>query len=540
MPSRSPSSAARHEDWSALPEDDRRRAHAGRLLPGLPVGRVGRHAAEGGRLSTCVVTASGTSRRTTRRACRSFRMRENVRLGEPDDVAAWHATLARARRASCSSSLGPRRRRRAANDPFFGRGGRMLAASQREQELKFELVVPDRSSEKPTAIMSCNYHQDHFGVDFGIRPPTGASRTRRASASGWSASRSRSSGRTGSTRRLARRRPRARSGLGRRRRVTALLGSIPAPYRPHAAALRRSARARRRTATWTSGSSCSTRCGSSRWRCSRSALSSTSRATSGRSSSRRRRPRAALRRSTSRSSALAAAAGARRASSSRSGALVIVEVDGSTCRTPRADRYRQQHVKTLDRGRGDRRRRGSGCGTSTTPATSSSRATTTAACSGSSELSADVLPPYVEFVRHRRPAPARRRRELRGRRRGCCERQLARPPARQPGSRASASGLTATCAGSAGDGRVTTLTRSRRCASAAPPGSWPRRSCAGSTGAAPWPERRRALRRARRRVEDAAVQAGPRRGAQRAARSGADAIAEWRRAGTQATRRLAA
>ena len=29
-----------------------------------------------------------------------------------------------------------------AADPFFGRGGKMLAASQREQKLKFEVLVP--------------------------------------------------------------------------------------------------------------------------------------------------------------------------------------------------------------------------------------------------------------------------------------------------------------------------------------------------------------------------------------------------------------
>ena len=55
-----------------------------------------------------------------------------------------------------------------ANDPFFGRAGRMLAASQRDQELKFELLVPINSDEKPTACLSFNYHQDHFGALWGI------------------------------------------------------------------------------------------------------------------------------------------------------------------------------------------------------------------------------------------------------------------------------------------------------------------------------------------------------------------------------------
>jgi seryl-tRNA synthetase len=60
-----------------------------------------------------------------------------------------------------------------ANDPFFGRGGRMLAANQREQELKFEIVVPICSTEKPTPIMSFNYHQEHFATTFGIATSDG-------------------------------------------------------------------------------------------------------------------------------------------------------------------------------------------------------------------------------------------------------------------------------------------------------------------------------------------------------------------------------
>ena len=55
-----------------------------------------------------------------------------------------------------------------ANDPFFGRAGRMLANNQRDQRLKFELLVPIESEEKPTACLSFNYHQDHFGTLWGI------------------------------------------------------------------------------------------------------------------------------------------------------------------------------------------------------------------------------------------------------------------------------------------------------------------------------------------------------------------------------------
>ena len=55
-----------------------------------------------------------------------------------------------------------------ANDPFFGRVGRMLAENQRAETLKFEIVTPINSSEHPTAIASANCHLDHFGEPFGI------------------------------------------------------------------------------------------------------------------------------------------------------------------------------------------------------------------------------------------------------------------------------------------------------------------------------------------------------------------------------------
>jgi seryl-tRNA synthetase len=47
-------------------------------------------------------------------------------------------------------------------------------AMQVEQTLKYEFVIPICSTEKPTAIGSCNYHLDHFGVAFDIRTHDGA------------------------------------------------------------------------------------------------------------------------------------------------------------------------------------------------------------------------------------------------------------------------------------------------------------------------------------------------------------------------------
>jgi seryl-tRNA synthetase len=102
-----------------------------------------------------------------------FRMRELVRLGDPDTVHSWRDTwLQRGLRLLTELQLpvadAP------ANDPFFGRGGRLMAASQRELKLKFELLCPIATPTRPTAIMSFNYHQDHFGGRFGIRTPDDA------------------------------------------------------------------------------------------------------------------------------------------------------------------------------------------------------------------------------------------------------------------------------------------------------------------------------------------------------------------------------
>ena len=63
-----------------------------------------------------------------------------------------------------------------ANDPFFGRTGRLLAASQREESLKFELLVPIHAKEHPTACVSFNYHRDLFGHAWKIETAIGRDR----------------------------------------------------------------------------------------------------------------------------------------------------------------------------------------------------------------------------------------------------------------------------------------------------------------------------------------------------------------------------
>lgn len=54
-----------------------------------------------------------------------------------------------------------------ANDPFFGRGGVLLAANQIADEAKFE-VVTEVYEGAPTAIASANFHGEHFGDDFSL------------------------------------------------------------------------------------------------------------------------------------------------------------------------------------------------------------------------------------------------------------------------------------------------------------------------------------------------------------------------------------
>ena len=77
----------------------------------------------------------------------AFRMREYVCIGSPDQVVAFRSRwldLRRSRRtaSACRYRIAP------ASDPFFGRAARLIAASQVEQLLKFELLVPLRSPER--------------------------------------------------------------------------------------------------------------------------------------------------------------------------------------------------------------------------------------------------------------------------------------------------------------------------------------------------------------------------------------------------------
>jgi seryl-tRNA synthetase len=96
-----------------------------------------------------------------------FRIYEFVRVGTPEQSLA-HRDEWLERGLAALTELGLPVRSEAANDPFFGRVGRMLAVNQLDSQLKYEMCL-DLTEVKPTAIGSSNYHEDHFGHTFGLQ-----------------------------------------------------------------------------------------------------------------------------------------------------------------------------------------------------------------------------------------------------------------------------------------------------------------------------------------------------------------------------------
>lgn len=102
-----------------------------------------------------------------------FRMREYVRMGTESDVTDFRQ-LWMDRGVAMMKGIGLDVKLDIANDPFFGRAGRMLANNQRDQNLKFELLIPVTSTTNLTACMSFNYHQDAFGAKWGLNLADGS------------------------------------------------------------------------------------------------------------------------------------------------------------------------------------------------------------------------------------------------------------------------------------------------------------------------------------------------------------------------------
>lgn len=101
-----------------------------------------------------------------------FHQREIVRVGPPEVVQQWRDSW-RGRAIELLGGLGLEVEFDVASDPFFGRSGRILTASQRAQELKFEVLTPI-AGDSPTAVASFNYHQDHFSGTYGLQMHDGS------------------------------------------------------------------------------------------------------------------------------------------------------------------------------------------------------------------------------------------------------------------------------------------------------------------------------------------------------------------------------
>jgi seryl-tRNA synthetase len=102
----------------------------------------------------------------------TFRMREYVRIGTPEQIQAFREPWVE-RAKGIADLIGLPYTVDVANDPFFGRVGTMMASQQRADALKFELLVPVRAKDSPTACMSFNYHKEHFGEVWGLHNAKG-------------------------------------------------------------------------------------------------------------------------------------------------------------------------------------------------------------------------------------------------------------------------------------------------------------------------------------------------------------------------------
>jgi seryl-tRNA synthetase len=159
--------AARHEDWSefqTLTELVLTPAACYPVYPAIaargPVPAGGRSVDAGGAFSFRAEPSGDPAR------LQAFHQRELVRFDEPARITGWVDDW-RDRGLDLLQRLGLEAKADIAADPFFGRGGRMLASSQREQRLKFELLV-EIAGPEPTAVASFNNHQDHFTTTYGI------------------------------------------------------------------------------------------------------------------------------------------------------------------------------------------------------------------------------------------------------------------------------------------------------------------------------------------------------------------------------------
>jgi seryl-tRNA synthetase len=102
----------------------------------------------------------------------AFRMREFVCMGSPEQALDFRERWI-ARATAIAADLALPHSIASASDPFFGRAARLIAQNQLDQSLKFEMLVPVRAVDRPTACMSFNCHRDHFSSTWGLRTENG-------------------------------------------------------------------------------------------------------------------------------------------------------------------------------------------------------------------------------------------------------------------------------------------------------------------------------------------------------------------------------
>ena len=124
------------------------------------------------RCSTSRPTAFGTSLRTSSAACSPFACASSCYIGVPEQVVGFRERWMQ-RGAQLARQLGLPTQIEVASDPFFGRVGQVMAVSQLQQALKFELLIPYHDAAPPTACMSFNYHREHFGDVWGFKSAAG-------------------------------------------------------------------------------------------------------------------------------------------------------------------------------------------------------------------------------------------------------------------------------------------------------------------------------------------------------------------------------
>lgn len=102
----------------------------------------------------------------------AFRMREFVYLGSKEGALQFRQNWIEAAQ-NIVSKLDLAAQLSIANDPFFGDGAEQMVKIQQEERLKYEILLPITSEEKPNACISFNYHKTHFSSTWGIYQANG-------------------------------------------------------------------------------------------------------------------------------------------------------------------------------------------------------------------------------------------------------------------------------------------------------------------------------------------------------------------------------